>query len=150
MTTVIRKANGFTLVEVLVGMAILAIGLLGLASLQAVSLRSNASSQFRTQATNLAYSIVDAMRVNRTAALAGNYNTAIPTTLPGCPTSVVTLTGSIAQRDLAVWIDALACTLPQGTGSIARVGATVFTITVQWDDTRGQEDPQQFTMTTAL
>jgi len=150
MTTAMRKSTGFTLIEVLVAMAVLAIGLLGLASLQATSLRVNSSALFRSQATNLAYSIVDAMRVNRAAALAGDYDIDIPTTLPNCPTAAVTLTGTIAQRELAAWTNALACTFPQGTGSIVPAGGSVYTITVQWDDTHGREPPQQFTMTTGL
>jgi len=132
------KSAGVTLIEVLIAMVVLAIGLLGLASLQATALRTNSSALFRSQATNLAYSIVDAMRVNRAAALAlpGAYNSTMPTTPPSCPTGVVALTGSIANQDLTAWTNTLACTLPQGAGEIARTGTTTFTVRVQWNDTQ--------------
>lgn len=147
-----RTQTGFTLIEILVAVVVLAIGLLGLAGLQVTSLRFNNSSYLRSQATNLAYDLVDRMRVNRSAALAspGAYdNVGIETPAPACPTAAVTLSGTIANQDIQAWRHVLACTLPSGTGSIARTGDT-FTIIVQWDDSRGQSAPQQFAMTTAL
>ena len=49
-----RRATGFSIVEVLVALIVLAIGLLGLAALQAQGLRFNHDALIRTQATNLA------------------------------------------------------------------------------------------------
>ena len=65
------RISGFTLLEVLVALVILSIGLLGLAGLQAASLRYNHSSYLRSQATLIAYDIVDRMRANRQEALNG-------------------------------------------------------------------------------
>ena len=62
-----RRESGFSLIEVLVALLVLSIGLLGLAALQAQGLRFNHDAYVRTQATNLAYDIVDRMRVNNTA-----------------------------------------------------------------------------------
>jgi type IV pilus assembly protein PilV len=56
--------QGFSLVEVLVALLVLSIGLLGLAALQTTSLQYNTGSYFRTQATLLAYDIIDRMRAN--------------------------------------------------------------------------------------
>lgn len=147
------QQGGFTLLEVLVTMVILAIGLLGLAGLQATSLRFNQSSYLRSQATNLAYDMVDRMRANRNAALpssgTGAYdNQALASPPPACAPGTA-LSGTVAAKDITAWRNALACTLPRGTGSIARNGAN-FTIIVQWDDTRGQSAPQQFSMMTEL
>src|SRR5262249_56408603 len=61
-----RRARGFTLIEALVALLVLSIGLLGVAALQLTSLRSNPSSSFRSQATLLAYDVVDRMRANPT------------------------------------------------------------------------------------
>lgn len=141
------KQQGFSLLEVLVTVVILAIGLLGLAGLQAASLRFNSSANLRSQATNLAYDIVDRMHANRQAARAGNYDGAIASTPPSC--AVVVPSGTIAQKDVQAWRNALACTLPFGTGSIARTGNNI-TIVIQWDDTRGQSAAQQFSMMTEL
>jgi type IV pilus assembly protein PilV len=49
-----NSQGGFTLVEVLVAVVILGLGLLGLAGLQAASLRNNHSAYLRSQATLLA------------------------------------------------------------------------------------------------
>jgi type IV pilus assembly protein PilV len=59
-----KKQGGFTLLEVLVAMIVMAIGLLGLASLQAVSLARGNDSLLRQQAAMLAYDIADRMRAN--------------------------------------------------------------------------------------
>ncbi|MBZ4192819.1 MAG: type IV pilus modification protein PilV [Candidatus Contendobacter sp.] len=143
------RQKGFTLLEVLVAVLVLAIGLLGLAGLQATSLQVNQSASMRSQATNLAYDMADRIRANRSAARAGDYDSqALATTPPSC--AVITLSGTLAARDIAFWRNALACTLPLSTGSIARTGDT-FTITIQWDDTHGQAaTPQQFVMMTDL
>lgn len=144
------RQKGFTLLEVLVAVLVLAIGLLGLAGLQATSLRVNQSASMRSQATNLAYDMADRIRANRDAALAGVYDSqalAPNDKLPSC--AVITLSGTLAARDIAFWRNAIACTLPLGTGSIARTGDT-FTITIQWDDTRDSSNPQQFVMMTDL
>lgn len=57
-------SRGFTLIEVLVSMVILAIGLLGLAAMQAISLRDNLDAYYYQQATLLAYEMQDRIRGN--------------------------------------------------------------------------------------
>lgn len=144
----IRRQIGFTLVEVLIAMVVLAFGLLGLASLQATSLRFNNSAYLRSQATNIAYDIVDRMRVNHANALAGDYdNQDFQDPPPACASDM--LVGTIAQRDIQSWRSALTCTLPQGTGSVTRVD-NQFTIVIRWDDSHGEDAPQSFTMVTEL
>ena len=59
-----NKNAGFTLIEVLIAMLVLAVSLLGLAGLQATSLRNNQSAYNRSQATQLAYDLADRMRAN--------------------------------------------------------------------------------------
>jgi len=58
------KTTGFTLIEVLVAVVVLAGGLLGLAALQVTSLSSNQTAYNRSQATQLAYDIADRMRTH--------------------------------------------------------------------------------------
>ncbi|OAX87118.1 type IV pilus modification protein PilV [Xanthomonas nasturtii] len=60
-----REASGFTLIEVLIAIIVLAFGLLGFALLQTMSVRFVQSANYRTQATNLAYDLIDQMRSNR-------------------------------------------------------------------------------------
>ncbi|WP_129136435.1 type IV pilus modification protein PilV [Luteimonas sp. YGD11-2] len=63
-----RHAGGFSLLEVLIALVILALGLLGFALLQTLNLRYTQSANYRTQATNLAYDLLDQMRSNHYAA----------------------------------------------------------------------------------
>ena len=58
---------GFTLVEVLVAVFVLAIGILGMAGMQAVGVRESQNTYYRTQADMLANDIIDRMRANRAA-----------------------------------------------------------------------------------
>ncbi|MBN2886612.1 MAG: type IV pilus modification protein PilV, partial [Chromatiaceae bacterium] len=60
-----RRQRAFTLIEVLVAVLVLSVGLLGLAGLHGVSLKLNRGAALRTQASQLAYEITDAMRANR-------------------------------------------------------------------------------------
>jgi len=130
------KQSGFTLLEVLVAVLVLSIGLLGLAGLLASSIRNNQSAYQRTQATWLAYDIVDRMRVNRPAALASDYDTTLGT--PANCAANPTLSGSMAAQDLTGWKTLLACALPAGDGAVALNAANrQVTVTVQWNDSRG-------------
>jgi type IV pilus assembly protein PilV len=129
------------MVEALVTLLVLSIGLLGVAALQLNSLRANHSASLRSQATFLAYEIVDKMRANRSAALVANaYVTELGAAAPSCTT--------VARCDLADWRARLA-SLPAGDGAIERLaGPELFRITVEWDDTRG--DAVQTTGMTVL
>lgn len=126
------RARGFTLVEVLVALVVLSIGLLGIASLQLSSLRWNHGASLRSQATLLAYDIVDRMRANQVAARAGEYDNAA-----GAATGTA---GSVSLADKTQWKKFLGQTLPLGDGTISRTATgatTTFRITVSWDDKQG-------------
>jgi len=136
-----RHARGFTLTEALVALVVLSIGLLGVAALQLTSLRSNQSSAMRSQATFLAYDIVDRMRANRAAAANGAYNTAYGGTKAA---------GTVAGDDVLAWKQSIAATLPKvdidGNGTLENadgsitLNGSIFTIGIVWsdsDDTKG-------------
>lgn len=129
------KQSGFTLLEILVAMLVLAIGLLGLAGLMTSSMRNNLSASHRTQATWMAYDIIDRMRANRISALAGSYATAMGAAAT-CSTAVPA--GTVPVQDIAAWKNQLACALPAGTGSIAIAGNKAV-IVIRWNDSRGTE-----------
>ena len=126
-----REAQrGATLIEVLVAMVVLAIGLLGLAGLQATSVQSNYSAYYRSQATILAADITDRMRANRNAAISGSY------TLSELK-SAHSSTTSRADKDLNEWL-ARVSQLPSGKAQITRDTTTgIVTVTITWDDSRG-------------
>jgi type IV pilus assembly protein PilV len=119
------KMNGFSLLEVLIAVFILAIGLLGLINLQMTSIKNNQSALFRTSAIILSYDLIDRMRVNQAA----DYTLTMAATPSGATRK---------DTDLIAWTTALANTLPSGDGSVAFSG-DIATITVQWDDSRGTQ-----------
>lgn len=142
-----KKLAGFTMIEVLVALVVLSLGLLGLASLQVATTKFNHAAYLRSQATRLAYSMADRMRANRSAALENAaYSGVAYIADPACG-GVAGAT--VAERDVSAWRNALACSLPAGNGRIDFAGDMV-TISVRWDDTRGEEDPEIFAMTTRL
>ena len=136
-----------TLLEVLIALLVLSVGLLGMAGLQATSIRSNQSAYLRSQASILANDAIDRMRVNRVAADTGSYALALansPGTPPSnCNTSTCT-PAQLAAFDLFEWTQILTSELPSGDGAISRAvvgGRAIFSIIVQWDDTRGAGNP---------
>lgn len=108
------------MVEVLVAVLILAIGLIGLAALQAAGLRNNQTAYFRSVATELAYDIADRMRANPVGVRDSNYNHGQAASSSTCVNSDSTpLTADvIAGCDLYQWNMALASKLPGGTGVV--------------------------------
>ena len=140
MMSTIPKSRGFTLLEVLIAVVVLSIGLLGIAGLQAFGQRSNHSAYLRSQATALAYDMIDRMRANTAGVLSGAYN-AIDTTSgtysnPGCDTATCS-SSQMAQYDMYDWQQELATQLPTGNGKVTGAGVgSMFTVTVMWDDDR--------------
>lgn len=124
-----HNTRGFSLIEVLVALLVLSVGLLGLAALQTVALKSNHSAYHRSQATFLAYDMLDRMRANRNAAMAGDYNIAMNES----PASGTT----VAAQDLTDWINNdVAQYIPSGDGAISCDANGLCTVTVQWDESR--------------
>ena len=73
----IEKQTGFSLIEVLVGLVILAVGLLAMAGLQATSVRGNAFSNNLMQATYVAQDRLEFiinLPLDSSQLQAGNYN----------------------------------------------------------------------------
>lgn len=132
---------GFTLIEVLVALIILSIGVLGVAKLTLTATRANDSAYVRTQATEFAYTIIDAMRANRQNALNGAYQIALGTPAvagPDCYAAPCTAATDLANYDLASWKKLLATSLPGGDGSVTTVtgagGQVTAVVVVQWND----------------
>jgi len=133
-----NKQQGFSLLEVLITLVILAIGLLGLAGLQATGLKNNLSAYHRTQATQLAYDIADRMRANISAI--GSYATNDPSaasTNAACLEVGAACTPTVmASHDLKEWSQAITSELPFGQATITPNIAGIHKISIQWDDNR--------------
>jgi type IV pilus assembly protein PilV len=149
------RARGFTLVEVLVSLVILGLGLLGIAKLMLLSSHANDSAYLRSQATALAYEILDDMRANRQEAITvGTYNTAaaVPAVAPAnlcVGLGSCTTPTQVALYDLYQWglhLNANSGVAPpgalpngQGVVTTATVASqTTVTIIVSWDDSVAQ------------
>lgn len=132
--------KGTTLLEMMIALFVLAIGLLGVLSMQIKSMQFNQSSYYYTQAVYLANDILENMR--STPQTADTYllglTEADPVAGVDCEVSGVVCTPA-QMRDfaLAQWRENIASTLSQGRSSISNNG-DFFTITVQFDDSRSQ------------
>ncbi len=127
-----KKNTGFTLIEVLVAMLILAAGLLGLAGLQASGLRQSQNASFRSQATALAYDLADRIRAN--SGQIGTYTGPAPALNNNCLLAVGCNPTVMANHDMAEWNAALLTMPGGGVGSVVLTAPNVYTIYVNWDD----------------
>jgi len=100
------SSRGFTLIEVLVTIVILAIGLLGLALLQTTSLNNQLEAYQRAQALLLLEDMANRVRVNSLAARAGAYPDGDQYGL--LDEDDCTVLTNAAERDLCEWNTALA------------------------------------------
>lgn len=119
---------GVSLLEVLIAVLVLAIGVLGAAQLQLSALRYNASAAHSTQASFIAYDMLDRLRANADdlSAYAGIDVAGCRATQPGA---------DIVAQDRHDFAAAVGCQLPDGSGSIA-VDGNRATVTVSWSEAR--------------
>jgi len=150
MSNRIKSESGFTMVETLVALVVLAIGLLGIAALYLNSLQAGRTAIYRTQAVNLAADLADRIRVNRTATAA--YGSAFATAfaeVPACFTTGGCTAAQLASSDLSRWKASLAQLLPNGQGQVvvtppvAPGDPTNYVVTVQWAEV-GEVAPVTF------
>ena len=115
--------EGMTLIEVLVALVILTVGLLGAAAIQLNALKYTDSSRMTSQASFIAYDMMDRIRANSgadytvTPPTSGNPSVARDQDLYDFTTNIVSFGGATA------------------TGSVTR-NQRVYTITITWDDSR--------------
>ena len=113
-----KRQAGVTLIEVLVSALIVAIGLVGVAGLQVVSLKNNQAALMRSQATALAYDLADRMRSNVGGATAGFYDASTAELTAGCVSTSGCSIQELSENDMAEWLAALAANLPMGEGVV--------------------------------
>lgn len=106
-----RHQQGTSLLEVLISVIVLALGLLGFAGLQSVSMKNNHNAYMRSQATVLAADGIDRLRANKV--------------------------GGTASAELTAWKTEVANTLPGASAKIDLLGTTPQKIRVEitWHDT---------------
>lgn len=118
-----QAQDGMTLIEVLVAVLILGVGLLGAAMVQLNALKYTDSSRMTSQASFIAYDMLDRIRANSgadytiTPPSSPNLNVARDQDLYDFKTNIVSFGGATA------------------TGTVA-LHQRVYTITISWDDAR--------------
>ena len=122
------RQRGLSLLEVLIAVLVLALGVLGALLMQTKALRYSASASDHTQATFIAYDMLDRLRANPVDL--PRYGTSVQ---PGCTPSAPA--SSILTTDLADFAHAVSCLLPGGHGGVVIQGQQA-TVTITWSEER--------------
>jgi type IV pilus assembly protein PilV len=144
-----HSQTGFTLLEILIAIVVVAFGLLGLFGLQAKAQKAETESYERTQALVLIQDIADRMNANRTDAFSQAYVTASPVGGGGKLTDCSAKIG--ADLDLCEWGNLLkgsaemasgaACSTASGAGCIGAMlsasGCIAYDATTELADSTG-------------
>jgi type IV pilus assembly protein PilV len=145
MRTYIKKydrQHGFSLLEILVAMIIIAIGILGVAGIQVTALKFTKGSESRMNAVQMSYDLIDRMRANKPGARGGEYAGLNAFSTTTCSATPPAASARLSDTDIDFWRNALACNLPSGVGkAVITPGATSadpvgIEVTVQWDESR--------------
>lgn len=147
-----NKQKGVSMVEIVVAMVILSIGLLGVASLQANTLKYLKASNYRSEASQAVYEIADRMRANflaiqvKTPAgtiiypdfysyqTAYNVTVASLPTVPVCAVPISCTPKEVADKDVAEWLRNLGTRMNGGAGNITRNANGGYDIYVMWKE----------------
>jgi type IV pilus assembly protein PilV len=144
--------KGFSLIEVLVAVLIVAVGILGVAGLQVVSLQQNRSALLRAEALQIGNDILDRMRANPLTDYAPVELNDVPSTATNCVTDNCNR-AEMAEYDISQWKCSInsndsdgnpysicasygiAGSLPDGAASISKSNS-VHEVIVEWADDR--------------
>jgi type IV pilus assembly protein PilV len=152
----IHSAKGFSLVEVMVALVIVAFGLLGLAKMESLALSSTSVAGYRSIAAIEASSMAATMHANRAywgsavaqAVTTINAASAAPVT-PVCTVAGACNAQQMAAYDLQQWAASLQSVMPNFLGTITCTTTTLpvtCTITIQWAEAGVAINAQQTNM----
>ena len=133
----IHKHRGFTLLEALIGFLILSIGMLGIASLQAISLKAGKTSVYGSVAIMKVDELFESMRVNPSVLVtytgAGVNN--------GCTGIKICTPVQLAEDDVFWWNSNLKAGLPSAattavvvTAAVAPSRMATVNVSVSWNE----------------
>jgi len=150
-----HRQRGFSLLEVLIALLILGFGLLGFALLQTMNVRFVQSANYRTQATNLAYDLIDLMRVQRSDTLNGGAYTTASFDAGGVAASdgpCAWPTGATVTQaqNIARWRCQVVKTLGDKAAANVSVTNGVVTVGITWGDQRWDKSAPDTTTTFPL
>ena len=142
-----NSQSGFSLIEALVAFLILSVGMLGIASLQTVSLRAGHTASLRSVAVIKSGEIMERIRANPTQVLSYVSSAGVAGTNNGCND----LAGAVkrctpaemAADDIYNWKADLKSALPDNSDTTASIAVTVpgagealtaVTVTINWKE----------------
>ena len=135
----IHKNRGFTLMEALIGFLILTIGMLGIASLQAISLKAGKTTVYSSVAMMKVEELFESMRANPSAAALAAYTGAGVS--HSCSGTNECTDVQLAQDDVFWWEQNLTAGLPGAatttvtyTAAVAPSRMATVNITVNWKE----------------
>ncbi len=134
-----RRQTGFTLIEVMIALLVLAVGLLGFALLQTMNVRFTKSAQQRTVASNLAYELIDIMRSQRVKG--SHFNRITYASFAGVTGQSCLESGNGAPADnIARWKCQVVRDLPDGKAQVELSPDGELAVTVKWGDSTWETD----------
>lgn len=143
-----RRQKGVGLLEVLIAVLVLGFGLLGFALMQTMNVRYVQSANYRTQATNLAYDLIEQMRSNRYQASwysGASFTPGSKTVQNVCAPGA----GAVALADkMTLWQCQVVRALGEDAGAQVDVDNGEVTVAITWGDQRW--DPQNPDQTTTF
>ncbi len=141
-----RRQRGISLIEVLIAVLVLGFGLLGFALMQTMNVRYVQSANYRTQATNLAYDLIEQMRSNRYQA--SWYSSASFTPGSKAVQNVCAPgAGAVALTDkVTLWQCQVVRALGSDAGAEVTVNGGAVRVAITWGDQRWDtQNPDQNT-----
>ncbi|WP_019027168.1 type IV pilus modification protein PilV [Colwellia piezophila] len=127
----LKSSLGFSLVEVLVTTVIVAVGILGILSLQLSQMRSAKQALDNEQASIYLTDMIERIRANSIQSLSYVVAHAVVPGEVDCVSNFCTAI-QMAQYDIYTWQKMLIDNLPAGGGEIEQAGGPI-TITIRWD-----------------
>lgn len=132
--------SGSSLIETLIALFVLAIGLLGVISMQAIGVKSNQRSHFSSEALILANDMVDRIYAYDDVdddSDDGDFNNIDTKMVAAAPACIAT--GCTAEDQVkyvaSEWQAAFQSRLPLGRGTVSYDAAKgIYTVTVMWDN----------------
>jgi type IV pilus assembly protein PilV len=150
------RQRGVTIVEMLVSFVVLSIGMLGIAGLFAVTLRTSGIAIQRVVAVGLASDIADRIRANRRAGEAYALDPVAADDKCVGESSVTCSPEEMAKEDVWLWRQQIAQAFPGGNaaGSIeyhpgaSAMAPSTYTIRIKWRERAGngneRNEPQEY------
>lgn len=118
------KQQGFSLIEALIAILVLALGLLGTLGMIVNSLKLTSSSNYRTIAAQQAYAMAEQLRANPLAlgstSGAVSYDATTPASDTTCVGTAGCARGGYVNMGVWMWQQQLAAVLPGGAGTVCR------------------------------